>query len=84
MLIFVNNFLSALITIKQQSYSIYYSYIFVFVTLKICFISYRPMEFIECDDPTDLKGNKTRDDNGSDGCYKVTYYSFNNNNCVLL
>jgi len=32
--------------------------------------SFLPMEFIECDDPTDLKGNKTRDDNGSDGCYK--------------
>jgi len=29
------------------------------------------MEFIECDDPADLKGNKTRDDNGMGGCYKV-------------
>lgn len=29
------------------------------------------MEFIECDDPADLKGNKTRDDSALGGCYKV-------------
>lgn len=34
------------------------------------------MEFIECDDPTDLKGNKTRDDNVLDGCYKVIFLLF--------
>lgn len=32
------------------------------------------MEFIDCDDPADLKGNKSRDDSGLGGCYKVYYY----------
>lgn len=31
------------------------------------------MDFLECDDPIDLSGNKTRDDTASGGCYKVHY-----------
>lgn len=43
--------------------------------LNVKTIFLRPMEFIECDDPTDLKGNKTRDDNVLDGCYKVIFFT---------
>lgn len=31
------------------------------------------MEFLECEEPVDLKGNKTRDDSGLGGCYKVNH-----------
>jgi len=40
---------------------------------------FRPMEFIECEDLVDLKGNKTRDDTITGGCSKVQYCRVYNN-----
>jgi len=37
----------------------------------VLIIIFRPMEFIECEDLVDLKGNKTRDDTMTGGCSKV-------------
>lgn len=34
------------------------------------------MEFLVCENPADLKGNKTRDDSGSGGCCKVEYHYY--------
>jgi len=50
-------------------------HVFVKYLLQHLTILCRPMEFIECDDPTDLKGNKTKDDNALNGCYKVHFYN---------
>lgn len=36
------------------------------------------MEFIECDELIDLRGNRTRDDSGVGGCYKVVTHCNNN------
>lgn len=33
------------------------------------------MEFIECEELTDLRGNRTRDESGVGSCYKVVYYT---------
>lgn len=33
------------------------------------------MEFIECDEPVNLSGNKTRDETVTGGCYKVCFYN---------
>jgi len=42
------------------------------------------MEFIECEDIIDLKGNKTRDDTTTGGCYKVHSREHENINLLYV